>query len=293
MKIKQLAPGKYVVAVSGGVDSVVLLNLLSRQEKLELTVAHFDHGIRKESHEDEEFVRKLAKKYQLPFASERAELGQNASEEKAREARYEFLRRIATKQNASLVLAHHSDDVLETVIINLLRGTGWRGLSSLRSTKFINRPLLSFSKQEILSYAKTHNLQWREDSTNQDVKYLRNYVRLKLVPRLSKEAKEKLRQLQSNQVVLRDEIELAKKSLLANWQINENTFLRYPFIMSDKSVAIDLLKVILNAQKPQLELALLAIKTARPGAWHEVGGGLKLEFTLREFIVSRTPVVIS
>lgn len=178
--------GKYVVAVSGGVDSVGLLDVLAKQKNLDLIVAHFDHGIRKDSSEDKKFVEDLAKKYALPFESSNGNLGSHASEELARKARYDFLRSVKAKQNANAIItAHHQDDVIETILINLLRGTRRRGLSSLQSTNEIVRPFLSVSKNKIKSYATENNLQWREDATNQDPKYLRNWVRINLVPKLT------------------------------------------------------------------------------------------------------------
>jgi tRNA(Ile)-lysidine synthase len=116
-------PGKYVVAVSGGVDSVVLLDHLAGHPEYELVVAHFDHGIRDDSREDEAFVRSLAEKYNVPFESKREDLGKQASEELARDRRYAFLRSVAGKHNAQIITAHHADDAVETIAINLLRGT--------------------------------------------------------------------------------------------------------------------------------------------------------------------------
>lgn len=165
------------MAVSGGVDSVVLLNVLSMQPGLELIVAHYDHGIRDDSAVDVEFVRVLAANYGLPFELGHGDLGPHASEALAREKRYEFLEKIRIKHNASAIItAHHQDDVLETALINVLRGTGRKGLSSLQSGVVV-RPLLNKSKQQLLAYARNHKLGWREDPTNQDTRYTRNKLR--------------------------------------------------------------------------------------------------------------------
>ena len=123
-----LAPGTYIVAVSGGVDSIVLLDLLANQEKAKLIVAHFDHGIRNDSRDDRMFVQDLAVRYELPFVYDVGNLGQGASEAKAREARYTFLRGVRQAAGArSIITAHHEDDVLETAILNIMRGTGRKG----------------------------------------------------------------------------------------------------------------------------------------------------------------------
>src|SRR6185436_20114617 len=127
MKIS-VRPGKYVVAVSGGVDSMVLLDLLRQKPKLELVVAHFDHGIREDSAQDRKLVQRIAKAYGLPFVHAKGNLGPKAGEALAREARYAFLRQVQADHDAkAIITAHHQDDMLKTAIMNLLRGTGRRG----------------------------------------------------------------------------------------------------------------------------------------------------------------------
>ena len=178
-----LKPGKYVVAVSGGVDSMVLLDLLKDQPHLKLIVAHYDHGIRPDSAKDRQLVQDVAAAYHLPMVFENGKLGSTASEATARQARYEFLERTRQTHSARAILtAHHQDDVLETAIINLIRGTGRRGLTALSSQPLIIRPLLHVSKADIRAYAEKQQLKWHEDSTNQDEKYLRNYIRRNWLP---------------------------------------------------------------------------------------------------------------
>ena len=187
-----LQPGTYVLAVSGGVDSVVLLDILSKQKELDIVVAHFDHGIRSESALDAEFVEALAHKYGYEFETERVELGPDASEEVARNYRYAFLRRVAAEHHAiAIITAHHQDDVIETSMINLLRGTGRSGLNSLKDTKELVRPLLSMAKGDLLKYAKENDLEWREDSTNENTKYLRNRIRHNVVHKMDDATRQK------------------------------------------------------------------------------------------------------
>jgi len=182
-----IEPGTYVVAVSGGVDSVALLHALSRRPDLKLVVAHYDHGIRHDSHLERKHVQQLARQYRLPFVYDMGSLGSDASEDEARRARYAFLDRVrATSGARGVITAHHKNDVLETAVLQLLRGTGRRGLSALRSRDVIHRPLLGMSKLDIQDYARSNGLVWREDSTNQDTRYLRNHVRHAIVPRMSK-----------------------------------------------------------------------------------------------------------
>jgi tRNA(Ile)-lysidine synthetase-like protein len=222
MKI-DLPGGRYVVAVSGGVDSVVLLHMLAGQRAKDkgqirtnstlnpqpsaLIIAHFDHGIRLDSVEDRKLVQKLAKQYGLPFVYDRAELGAGASEATAREARYAFLAKVKQATGAdAIITAHHEDDVLETIIINWLRGTKSRGLSSLRSSQLVRRPLLGMTKKQIRAYARSHNLAWREDSTNADETYLRNYIRKHVVTKLDEKARAKLLEHSAKAAELNDAI---------------------------------------------------------------------------------------
>lgn len=148
-------------------------------EKLsDLIIAHFNHGIREDSDEDEEFVRGLAERYGVEFVSRKEELGAGASEELARERRYRFLWEVAG-EDGEIWTGHHADDLVETVAINLIRGTGWRGLVPLDSPGVV-RPMLGVWKEEILEYAMRNGLEWREDSTNSSQDYLRNRVRKRL-----------------------------------------------------------------------------------------------------------------
>lgn len=276
--------GRYVVAVSGGVDSVVLLDVLAKQaqtaDNLELIVAHFDHGIRSDSAQDAQFVEELSWSYGLAFETEREELGAGASEELARAKRYDFLRCVAKKHSALVITAHHSDDSIETIAINLRRGTGWRGLAVMDSD--VVRPLLDVSKQEILDYATTHGLKWREDSTNASDDYLRNRIRRKTVA-LSIDHKRQLLALRAHQVFLKRQIDDEVSKLV--W--GDETFSRYFFTLLDQATAIECLRRSVHARltRPQLVRALLAIKTARPGAVYQAGGSVTFRFTSRNFKV--------
>lgn len=280
---------KYVVAVSGGVDSVVLLDMLAsgKHGQHELIVAHFDHGIRPDSMDDATFVRQLAAAYELPFETKREELGPNASEELARNRRYAFLRSIAKKHGAKIVTAHHGDDLVETIAINLLRGTGWRGIGVLDSPD-IERPLLDMRKAEMLRYAKSHQLSWREDSTNSDVRYLRNDVRHRLAD-IGDETVELLRLYRDRQVAIK---RLAAEETARI--IGRPPYSRYFFTMIPDGAAIELLRTVFANETgqsptiPQRRRALQAIKTLRSGRRFEVTKGAGLQFTATTFIVEAT-----
>ncbi len=271
---------KYLLAVSGGVDSVVLLHMMSKIEEADIVVAHFDHGIRDDSSEDAKFVGELANKYGFEFVTKREELGKNASEELARDRRYAFLRDEATKRKAKIMTAHHGDDAVETVAINSKRGTGWRGLAVLDSD--VIRPLLSMSKQHIIDYAKANNLEWHEDSTNASDKYLRNRIRQD-AKKLSDDDKLQVLALRSDQLRLKSEIDKEVIRLVGSGP----TYSRYFFTHANHNTAIECLRYICEARltRPQMDRALLAIKTNKAGSIYQSGKGVEFGFSARNFTV--------
>lgn len=262
---------KYIVAVSGGVDSVVLLDMLSQEQTGPgLLVAHFDHGIRPDSREDRLFVERLAQRYGLPFESAEGRLGAEASEAAARRARYDFLRAVQAKHGARLIVtAHHGDDLLETAVLNILRGTGRKGLSSLRSTDDIHRPLLNMSKSEIHDYARRRGLEWREDSTNQDRKYLRNYIRHELLTRLDETALHRLRLLIHEAHSRNAEIDQLLAELLAGQparRLDRQWFIMLPHAVAREIMAAWLRQAgVANFDRKLLERLVVAGKTYLPG----------------------------
>lgn len=275
----------YVLAVSGGVDSVVLLDMLAkRNDGSKLIVAHFDHGIRDDSAADARFVGELAKRYGLEFVTKREELGKRASEELARERRYAFLRNIAEKDDARIVTAHHQDDLIETIALNLTRGTGWRGLAVFAGD--VLRPLKTMRKQELIAYALQHQLEWVEDSTNSSDAYLRNRLRRKLTP-LSPALRTELVRLWQRQFELKVEIDGEVAHVVAP----DHTYSRYFFTHADDLSARELLRAVVLVTKqvsllrPQCERGLLMIKTAKAGTTSELGGGVKLRFFRDRFVV--------
>ncbi len=293
----ELEPGVYVAAVSGGVDSVVLLHILKDLPGVELVVAHFDHGIRQESAQDRQFVEELAHKYGLPFEYAEEKLGAHASEETARRSRYEFLHQVMQLHNArAIVTAHHQDDVLETAILNLLRGTGRKGLTSLENRQHIIRPLLHMSKQVIRDYARQHNLQWQEDVTNQDPKYLRNYIRLNIVPNLGDAAKQKLQSIIEGSRQLNAELDLAIEGLLPEG----DTFRRQDFIMLPHSLACEVMASwlrrhgIAEFNRKTIERLVVAAKVGGPNTAVDIYGTNQLRINQDSVIIhsskhSQTP----
>ena len=282
MKVK-LPAGRYGVAVSGGVDSMVLLDILSRQSDLDLIVAHFNHGIRSDSSKDETLVRQAAVKYRLPFEAGHGKIGATASEEVAREARYAFLNKTKRQHKAeAIVTAHHQDDLIETAILNIFRGTGRRGLSSIADNPNVLRPLLKVSKGSVLEYAKSHKLEWLEDPTNRDDKYLRNYIRLQIIPRLSDHQRKQLVQGLDNVALINQwaNQEIAKLSqvIVKNKIIHRNSFISLPRLISCEILMYFLRQHnIYHFDQKLIERLSLAIKTAKPGTRHDIVSGAVLE----------------
>jgi tRNA(Ile)-lysidine synthase len=176
-------PGKYIVAVSGGVDSMALLDALVRSQRgYELVTAYFDHGWRDTAAEWDliQGVRASSAAVHLKGLEP-----SRKSEAEARRARYEALEELRHKEQATAVItAHHQDDLIETAVLNVLRGTGRRGLSPFASRPEIVRPLINVSKSQVLEYAHNSHLAWAEDPTNDDTNYRRNWVRQELLPGL-------------------------------------------------------------------------------------------------------------
>ncbi|MCF7764707.1 MAG: tRNA lysidine(34) synthetase TilS [Verrucomicrobia bacterium] len=199
-----LSPGqRVVIAVSGGLDSMVLLTLLHRLSAVhqwDIAVAHFNHKLRDlESDADAQFVHQSADQLGLPFFSDSENIREKAKrtgdsvEMAARSSRQQFLTRVANDYGApSVALAHHADDQTELFFIRLLRGAGieglggmrWRGNSPSDPRIDLVRPLLSASRIEIRDWASAHSVDFRDDSTNREPHCLRNQIRIELLPLL-------------------------------------------------------------------------------------------------------------
>jgi tRNA(Ile)-lysidine synthase len=183
-------PGAAVLGVSGGADSVALLDLLADTAPaigLRLVVAHADHGIQPGSGAVAESVRRLAGRYGLPFELGELRLGPGTSETAARRARYAWLRDVQQRAGARyLVTAHQSDDQTETVLLRVVRGSAPAGLAGIpeRGPAGLVRPLLPFSRAELRSYARERGLSFVDDPANEDPRHLRSWVRQALVPLL-------------------------------------------------------------------------------------------------------------
>ena len=255
---------KKVLAISGGVDSMVLLNYFANDP--EAVVAHFNHGTRDSANDDAKFVEHAAQTYGLPFYLGSAKLGANVSEADARLARYDFLSTVAQKVDGKIYTAHHINDLVETVAINIMRGTGWRGLSPFGNENVVRIFLESEPKTraDIDAYAASHDISFRQDPTNVEDKYLRNRVREK-VSLMSKIELLEVFGLYKKQSVLRQEIEQIISSILPA----DGRFNRGIFAELDDRVAVEILRAGLarsgiSATRPQILDFLSAIRNYAP-----------------------------
>ncbi len=296
---------KKVLAISGGVDSMVLLHMFRNDP--DVVVAHFDHGTRPSSAEDAKFVETAAKKYGLPFYLGRAKLGAKVSEEQARISRYEYLEKVAKGLGGEIYTAHHADDLIESIAINLARGTGWRGLVPF-GNRLIKRPFIEttllpkdidmgwehverndtniVNKKLILQYAAKHDLSFQQDPTNTEDKYLRNRLREKLTF-LDNDIKVGLLKIyhQTNN------LKISIDEILAEILPENGTYQRAWFDKLDDNVALEILRAALtsaniSATRPQMLDFLKAIREYKPAKYFNLPGDRlvkisKISFTLK------------
>jgi len=210
-----------LLAVSGGVDSVVMSKLFSLSG-FRFGIAHCNFKLRgRDSEDDRKFVAELASRLNAPFFSEEFETRQHASERgisvemAARELRYRWLEETRKAHGYHrIATAHHRDDSIETVLLNLIKGTGISGLHGIlpRRDKII-RPLLAFGKKEILDFAENEKLAFRPDYTNQELEYQRNYIRHEIIPKLKELNPDFIKTFSGNIEKFRDAEAIFKKGL--------------------------------------------------------------------------------
>lgn len=194
---------KILVACSGGPDSVALFHLLwalAPKYRWKLGLIHFNHRLRpRTAKRDETFVRRLARTYRVPFfcgegdVAREAKRTKTSTEECARRMRYDFFLKTAKRSGHRVVaLAHTLDDQAETVLMRVLQGTGLRGLQGIREVHRLGaisftRPLLGFTKKDLLEFLRAEKIGYRKDETNDSLRFTRNRIRLKLIPQLQRD----------------------------------------------------------------------------------------------------------
>jgi tRNA(Ile)-lysidine synthase len=244
---------RILVAVSGGMDSVALLHLLTQAEQ-QIAVAHVNFKLRgDESDRDEAFVKDLADHHKLQFYSEHFPTADFAAKEgisiqmAARQLRYEWFEKIAAGKHYDFVAtAHHLDDQIETFFINLLRGSGIGGLKGIPvRTGIVIRPLLPFYRSEIEAYVKTNRLDYREDSSNLKSDYLRNHIRHYLIPMLE-ELKPSFRKVMASNLKHLSDAESLYREAIGR--------LSSGIIKHEESGVIISIRNLLNSNHPELLL---------------------------------------
>lgn len=221
---------KIVVGVSGGPDSLTLLTLLNKYKSkfnYEIIVAHVNHLIRKDSTDDEQFVENYCKKNGIKFYCKRVNVQEIAKQQKkgeeevGRNERYKFFDEICEKENANkIAIAHNMNDNAETMLLNLIRGTGLNGLEGIQPSQYNNRfirPLINCNRNEIEDFCKENNLEPRIDSTNKENIYKRNTIRNKLIPFLKELNPNIIETLSRTSVIIAENNEFIQKEAQKNF----------------------------------------------------------------------------
>lgn len=246
-----LKESKLLVCVSGGVDSMVLINLLNRL-KYNVSIAHCNFNLRDdESDIDEDFVKNYAITNSIPFFSKSfiTRIPKHSMQMAARNLRYKWFYSVLKVEELDYIItAHHLDDSLETFILNLSRASGIEGLTGIKQLNdVIVRPLLVFSKNEILNYAKTNNIKWREDSTNKKNDYQRNQIRNEIIPLLKKlhpnfldQSKKTMTFLKESNLIIENYIQIIKNE---NFNLKDDEiFISKDFIKNNSNLIFHLFK---------------------------------------------------
>ena len=267
-KLKKEIPNNssIVIATSGGPDSMVLLNLLStvkKEKKLKLICAHVNHKLRKESDDEAKMVKNYCEKNKIIFEYMTIDEYQGNTENYARKKRYQFFEQLIKKYNAKYLLtAHHGDDLTETIIMRIIRGSslkGYAAFSEITETKDykIYRPLITKTKEELLNYAKENNIPYAIDKSNDSDEYTRNRIRKYILPKLKIENKNvHLKFLEFSQNILETENyfkEVLKKimpNIYKNNKLNIDLFLKEESLIQTKIVQ----NILKNAYQNKIDL---------------------------------------
>lgn len=229
----------FIVAVSGGPDSLCLLDvlfLLSQKYDFVLHVVHVNYRLRgKDSNLDEACVRAKATTYHLPLSVfHPRHVSSSNLEEKLRDIRYRYFEKVRLQKKATLVaVAHHQDDQAETFLLRLLRGSGMQGLSAMRpKNNFIVRPFIEMSRADVLQYLKERKITYRQDTSNTDTTFLRNRLRNTLIPLLEKNYQPQIKKiLASTASLLASDYALIEKipsSLSSKMEFSATDLLGFP-----------------------------------------------------------------
>lgn len=303
-----------ILAVSGGLDSLVLLHsaaMMHDQWPFRFHVATFDHGWRAESAMDAVFVHEMAAQLGLDctigrmIIPDKTPLGREAA---ARTARYDFLAQVAQAQGAdAIVTAHHADDQTETILLHLLRGTGTHGLQGMMpytrlpgsDTLWLMRPLLEISRDELAAYAQRHHLTPRHDVSNDDPRYQRNALRQEIVPQLKRFNPKFTQNLIRLASIVRDEQDYMTQELQRGllhyaekssdrWMIERQRFWQAHISLQKRCIwqaAQTLSKTPQDVTHERIMAAVTMIREKRVGAKIEVPGGVIVRLNRTHLII--------
>ncbi len=303
---------KVIVAVSGGVDSMVLLDVmerLSRKLEVELHLAHLDHQLRPDSAADADFVEEVARQRGLACTRGRVDVALCARqqgmslEEAGRWLRYQFFDQVALEQGSEkIALGHHAGDQAETLLLRLLRGSGTGGLGAMevvREGRYL-RPLLGCQRSAIEAYARAGCIEFREDISNQDLRFVRNRIRGELIPYLQQHYNANIIQVLGRTAqILKDEdrflVELVGEALSAavcerdarKIILDVEQFLNY-HIAIQRRIVKTLLQGLSEQEGPfdfvRIEAVLALLKQGSGSGVHQIGSGLRAQHAGNRFI---------
>ena len=304
-KTNLLAPNaNLILAVSGGIDSVVLLDLLKELQPIwnwQISIAHLDHKSRSDSEFSAKLVSQLSEQYGLPFYLGQLD-GTDSSESAMRKKRYEFLESVAIGTNADyIVTAHHLDDRIETSVFNTIRGADRDGITALKPIRGkIVRPLLPFTKGQITTHAVVKDLAYHEDSSNSDVSYSRNFVRHKVLPHATEimpdfryEFIERLDHLESLNDKIKTGLNQVFELVKVSDKVGRIVLRRTAFLKLSPIIQINLIALLsrklhsgIGLTKRNLDESLKFLFSAKTGAQSHVMPGLQLERRYDTFIIT-------
>ena len=305
---KLLPPkSKLLLAVSGGVDSVTLLHLLHNLRNnygWEIAIAHYNHGVREDATKDALLVGDLADLYGYPLYVGKYEYT-DFSEAALRKARYDFLENLRRDMGYDYILtAHHNNDFLETALFNTVRGSDREGMVALKEKRGrLLRPMLPFSKPEIIVFANLQELPYREDSTNSDVSYSRNMVRNVLMPHGSMKFRnfhhnlnQRLAKLKDTNSRINHGLSRLAESIVEyedtkSMQLDIEKFNSLPLVVKNNLLVylVKRLKPAHGLKRINISKAVKFIENSKTGSQMPLPGGLQLINTYGKFVITSEP----
>ena len=274
--------GPIVIGVSSGSDSMALFHYCIKNYKDKIICAHINHNVRKQSIEEEKYLKEYCQKNNIIFETMTIKsYKENNFENEARKIRYKFYEEILKKYNSHyLLLAHHADDLIETILMKITRGSNINGYAGIKKISKINnyyivRPLLDYTKEEILNYIKDNNIKYYEDDTNKNTLYTRNRFRLNILPLLKQEDKNIHKKFIKYSQILQEyndyinyETDKKIKSIYKNNKLNINKFIKlHPFMQ--KNIIYSILNNLYNnkeniIKEQQVENIIKLINNNKP-----------------------------